>query len=227
MQKWWLNAAAVTHRDKFDQAKTNFVIRQRYASGGAMALGRKIDSQITTVLDTTTSTAITITLSNLRTIRATALEWVEAVFDNDVPNDGNVFGVLTTRLWSQLMLIESFSDADFVGSDGLPFKAGPNTGIMKWKDWLGVKWSVHTGLPGKTTSSGKAWIWHNTAIGYASAAAAGNIAGNEAVSADVTWHGDRAAWFVNHGMSGEACMIDDTGVIEASFDDGAAIATTA
>lgn len=212
--------------DKFDQAKTNYEIRQRYASGGAMALGRKIDSQITTVLDTTTSSVITVTLTNLRTIRATSLEWVEAVFDNDVPNDGNVYGVLTTRLWSQFMSINSFANADFVGFDGMPFKQGPNTGIGKWKDWLGVKWGLHTGLPGKGGASAKAWIWHSTAIGYASAKAQGNIAGNEAVSADVTWSGPRQAWWVNHGMSGEACMIDDTGVIEATWDDSAAIVTT-
>lgn len=212
--------------DKFDQAKTNMEIRQRYASGGAMALGRKIDSQITTVLDTTTSSVITITLTNLRTIRATSLEWVEAVFDNDVPNDGNVYGVLTTRLWSQFMSINSFANADFVGFDGMPFKQGPNTGIGKWKDWLGVKWGLHTGLPGKGTASGKAWIWHNTAIGYASAKAQGNIAGNESVSADITWSGPRQSWWVNHGMSGEACMIDDTGVVEATWNDSTAIVTT-
>jgi len=213
--------------DKFDQAKTNYAIRQRYASGGAMALGRKIDDQITTVLDTTTSTIITLDVTSYNDILATSLTWVEAVFDNDVPNDGDVYGVLTTRLWSQLMTINAFASADFVGFDGMPFKQGPNTGIGKWKDWLGVKWALHTGLPGKGTSSGKAWIWHKTALGYASAAAQGNIAGNEAVSADVTWHGDRVAWFVNHGMSGQACMVDDTGVIEANWNDSTAVATAA
>ncbi len=214
--------------DKFDQAKTNYEIRQRYASGGAMALGRKIDDQITTVLDTTASSVITIWSSTATYAKLTAglLEWVEAAFDNDVPNDGNVYGVMTTRLWSQAMTINAFASADFVGFDGLPFKQGPNTGIGKWKDWLGVKWGLHTGLPGKGTSSGKAWIWHKSALGYASAKAQGNIAGNEAVSADVTWHGDRVAWFVNHGMSGQACMIDDTGVIEATWNDSTAIVTT-
>jgi hypothetical protein len=43
------------------------------------------------------------------------------------------------------------------------------------------------------------------------------------VSADITWHGDRAAHFVNHLMSGNAVMIDDTGVIEGNYDDTAAI----
>lgn len=212
--------------DKLDQAKTNFEIRQRYASSGAMALGRKIDSQITTVLDTTTQTTVTFTVTSQATVRNSALSWAEALFDNDVPNDGNVYCVTTMRAWAQLMTISSFSDADFVGMDGLPFKEGPTVAMGKWKDWMGVKWAQHTGLPGKGTGTAKMFMWHRDAIGYASAAAAGNIAGNGAVQADITWYGDRAAHWVNHFMSGEACMIDDTGVIEANIDDTAAIVTS-
>ena len=70
------------------------------------------------------------------------------------------------------------------------------------------------------------FIWHKLAIGYASAKAAGNIAGNQEVAADISWHGDRAAHFVNHLMSGQAVMIDDTGVIECNFNDTTAVATS-
>ncbi len=54
----------------------------------------------------------------------------------------------------------------------------------------------------------------------------GNIAQNQTVAADITWHGDRAAHFVNHMMSGQAVLIDDAGVIEGDVDDTVAIATT-
>jgi hypothetical protein len=61
------------------------------------------------------------------------------------------------------------------------------------------------------------------AVGYAAgehpANLAGTMAGESSVGADITWHGDRAAHFVNHAMSGGACMIDDTGVIEGNLDD--------
>lgn len=211
--------------DKLDESKTNINERDALASGGAMALGRKVDDQITTELNTTTSTGISITETNKATILATTVEFAEAVWDNDVPNDGDIFAVVTPRYWSQLMLLDQFMRADFVGSDGQVFVQGPKVGRGRWKDWMGIKWKMQTGLPGAGTSSAKAWIWHKSAIGYAVAAAAGNIAGNESVGADITWHGDRAAHFINHLMSGEACMIDDTGVIEATFDDTAAIVT--
>ena len=45
---------------------------------------------------------------------------------------------------------------------------------------------------------------HKTAVGHAS--------GHE-VATDVTWHGDRAAHFVNSMMSQGACLIDPQGVV--------------
>ena len=212
--------------DKLDEAKININDRDVIASGGAMALGRKVDDQITTVLDTTTQTPVTITLTNRGTVRATLLQWAEAAWANDVPNDNMVYCVVTPRLWSQAMTLEEFSRADWVGADGQAYREGPRMGRGRWKDWMGIKWKMQTGLPGEQTASGKAWIWHMTAVGYAIAASAGNVAGRESVSADITWHGDRAAHFVNNMMSGNAVMIDDTGVIEANFADDTGIVTT-
>lgn len=212
--------------DKLDEAKHNINDRDAIASGGAMALGRKVDGQITTVLDTTSQATITITVSSKAAILATALEYVEAAFANDVPNDGEIYAAVTPRCWSQFMTVDQFQNSDYVGADGQAFKDGPAIGKGKWKDWMGVKWKMQTGLPGAGTAVAKIFLWHKTALGYAVAQSAGNIAGNESVSADITWHGDRAAHFVNHMMSGQACMIDDTGVIEGNLDDTAAIATS-
>jgi hypothetical protein len=212
--------------DKLDEAKININERDAIASGGAMALGRKVDDQITTVLNTTTQTVITLTTTSVAVTLRTAVEWVEAVWANDVPNDGQVYAVVTPRYWSQLMIVQQFQNADWVTSEGLPFKTGPSIGKGRWKDWMGVKWKMQTGLPGEGTATADQWIWHKTAVGYAIAQSAGNIAGNEAVGADITWHGDRAAHFVNHMMSGNAVLIDDTGVIEGVNDDTDTIADT-
>jgi hypothetical protein len=91
---------------------------------------------------------------------------------------------------------------------------------------MGVKWCMHPALPGKGTSTAKHFVWHKSAIGYATGKHAGNVASNESVSADITWHGDRASHFVNHMMSGQAVMIDDTGVIEGNSNDTTAVATS-
>ncbi len=211
--------------DKLDDAKINHDERNAIAKSGAYALGRKVDDQITTALDATTQSAITVTVTSSATVRATLLELVEALDDNDVPNDGGRYGLLTPRLWSQAMTVEEFASGDYVGPDGMRFKQGAPLGQM-WKPWLNVLWKVHTGLPGKGTASGKCFAYHKNAVGYGINKFAGNIAGNASVAADIAWHNDRAAWFINHMMSGGACLIDDAGVIEGNFDDTAAIVTS-
>lgn len=212
--------------DKLDEAKININERDALASGGAMALGRKVDDQIIVALDATTQSVVTLTMTNKGTVRATALEFAEAAWKNDVPNDGNVYAAVTPRYWSQLMTLEEFSRAEWVRADGQAFLLGPSIGKGAWKDWMGIKWKMQTGLPGAGTATAKVFIWHQTAIGYAVAQSAGNVAGNEAVAADITWHGDRAAHFVNHMMSGNALLIDDTGVIEGNLNDTTAIVVT-
>lgn len=212
--------------DKLDEAKTNINERDAIASGGAMALGRKVDEQITTVFDTTTQAVVTLTVSSKATVLATATEFAEAAWDNDVPNDGQVYAVVTPRYWSQLMQLDQFSRSEWVGADGMTFKQGPSVGKGKWKEWNGIKWKMQTGLPGAGTATAKVFLWHKTSVGYAVGKSAGNIASNEAVAADITWHGDRAAHFVNHFMSGNAVMIDDTGVIEGNLNDTSAIVTS-
>jgi len=211
--------------DLLDEAKTNIDARMAYARSGAYALGRKVDSQITVVLDATTQTTVTLAVTSYAAILAGLLTFVEALDANSVPNDGQRYAAITPRMYAQAMTVTSFSSADFVGSNGLPFTEGA-PGHRRWKDWMGVKWAMHPDLPGQGTSTAKCFVWHKSALGYASGKHAGNVATNEAVSADITWHGDRASHFVNHMMSGEACMIDDTGVIEGNLNDTTAIATS-
>ena len=91
---------------------------------------------------------------------------------------------------------------------------------------MNVKWTVHTGVLNIGVNPANQFAWHKSAIGYATGAHAGNVASNQAVSADITWHGDRAAHFVNHMMSGGAVLIDTTGVIQFDVNDTGSLATT-
>src|SRR5258705_12589839 len=74
--------------DKLDEAKTNIDERMAIAQGGAWALGRKTDDQIITALGTTTQAASNWTVTSGATIRNSAINMVQALFANDVPNDG-------------------------------------------------------------------------------------------------------------------------------------------
>ena len=210
--------------DLLDEAKTNIDARMAYAKSGAYALGRKVDSQISAVMTTTSQSTITLTTTSYANILGTVLLWIEALDSNSVPSDGQRYGALTPRMYMQLNTVNAFASADFVGPNGLPLTEG-SPGHQKWKEWMGIKWCMHPGLPGKGTSAAECFIWHKSAIGHATGKHAGNVASNQSVAADITWQGTRAAHFVNHMMSGEACMIDDSGVIQGQLDDTVAIAT--
>lgn len=205
--------------DKLDEAKINIDERDALARSGAMALGRKVDDQIITTLNATTQTAITVDRTGTAAaLRSGIMEWIGTVFANDVPNDGQVYAYVPAMMWSSMLSINQFASADFVGANGLPHTTGIPTGQL-FKDWMGIKWCMHTGGTNAGAASATAHIWHKMAVGYGAAKSAGNVAGRGAVAADIQWHNDRAAHFVNHMMSGGSCLIDDTGVIEASFDD--------
>jgi hypothetical protein len=85
---------------------------------------------------------------------------------------------------------------------------------------------MHTGCPGIDTGTAKGFVWHKMAVGYASGAHANNNAENDAIRADIAWIAERQAHLITHCMSGGACLVDDTGVIEATWNDTTAIATT-
>jgi len=193
--------------DKLDEAKVNHDERMVIANGGAWALGRKADEQIIGQADTTTATIGTILSTSANAIRNGLILLAEALDDNDVPNDGQRWGLLTPRLWAHAMTVKEFADGDFVADQ--PFMKGANP-----RTWMGIHWMVHTGLTGKGTASATPLVYHKTALGHGSGAD---------ITADITWHGDRAAHFVNHFMSGGACLIDAEGVVKATFDDTATL----
>jgi hypothetical protein len=204
--------------DRLDEAKINHDERMALAQAGAWALGRKVDEQIMTGLTATTQSTVSISQTGTSQFLSSMLEWSRALDRNDVPNDGMRYAAVTPHVWSCLSKVTAFASADYIGADGLPLKEGAS--IMKWKEWNGVKWCVHNGLTGVGTASAECYMWHKNAIGYATGAHPKN-AGEQsnAVMADITWHGDRAAHFINHWMSGGAVLIDDAGVIQATNDD--------
>ena len=208
--------------DRLDEAKTNIDERGVIARGGAMALGRKVDDQLFTALDGTTQTVRTITITSSATIRNSITLAIKDLIANDAWEPGNMYGVISPVGWQMLMTVDQFQNADYVGSDGLPFKGGP-AGKGKFISWLGILWTTHSANPGVGTATSKMFIWNKRSIGYATGKHAANLAGTmgkeTAIGADITWHGDRAAHFVNHAMSGGACLIDDGGVIELNMDD--------
>ena len=180
--------------DQLDELKTNINEQQVVAKAGAYALGRKTDELIISQLGTSSQFAGS-DVDGLT--KAKVLAAFEKLGDVEVPDDGQRFAVVGWKQWSELLNIQEFANADYVGDDDLPWKG------TQAKRWLGSLWLPHSGLP-KLDSVRNCFWYHKTAVGHAVGAE---------VKTDITWHGDRAAHFVNNMMSQGACLIDASGVV--------------
>jgi hypothetical protein len=186
--------------DRLDELKTNVDERQVVAAAGAYALGRKTDELVIAALDAGTAEATGTAAGTTDTdglTKAKVLLAFEMLGAAEVPDDGGRFAVVGWKQWSELMQIEEFANSQYVGDSELPWKG------TQVKQWLGATWMPHSGL----TKSGDlrfCYFYHKTAIGHAVA---------QEITTDLTWHGDRAAYFVNNMMSQGAVLIDAEGVV--------------
>ncbi len=189
--------------DRLDELKVNIDERQVIASAGANALGRKTDDLILSALASASTNEISDADTGLT--KSKILEAFETFGDLDVPDDGQRFAVIGWKQWSELLAIEEFVSADYIGQSNLPYSS-----ITQAKMWLGTIWIPHSGLPIDGNDIRSCYWYHKTSIGHAS--------GSD-VQTDVSWHGDRAAHFVNNMMSQGASLVDDSGVITIFCDE--------
>ena len=180
--------------DSLDEIKTDIKERLVVAKAGAFALGRKTDDLIIQQLDTATNYAGD---GSDGLTKPKVLTAFEMLGEADVPDDGERFAIVGWKQWSNLLAIDEFANADYIGDDELPWKG------TQAKRWLGTLWAPHSGLTKIGTTRFCYW-YHKTAVGHA--------VGSD-VKTDITWHGDRAASFINNMMSQGSRLIDPTGVV--------------
>lgn len=183
--------------DALDELKTGHDERKVLAMAGAYALGRKTDDLIISALSAATqsvgSTAAALTKERI-------LEAFTTLNTNNVPDDGERYAVVSPQAWNQLLSIEEFSSANYVG------EAYPMLNGSESRKWMGIVWIMHTGLPA-ADSAHTCFIYHKTAVGHAS---------GQEIKTDISWHGDYASYFVSNMMSQGAALVDPNGVIKLS-----------
>ncbi|MCP4393339.1 MAG: hypothetical protein GY804_03585 [Alphaproteobacteria bacterium] len=192
--------------DALDELKMGSDERKTITEAGAYALGRKSDELIIDALAASTTEIGDYSTGVTKNLVLQAFEQLNA---NDVPDDGQRFGIVGVHQWSELLNMPEFSDADYVGDQYQWLKGSES------RRWLGIIWIMHNGLPVADTDNRDCFIYHRSAIGHAV---------GQDVKSDITWHGDRAAHFVSNSMSQGATIIDTNGVIKLKLDDNIAIA---
>lgn len=188
--------------DKLSELKINHDERAVIANAGAYALGRKTDDLIIAALASANTNIIAD--GNVGLTRDKVLAAFEKLGGADVPDDGQRFAVVGWKQWSELLKLPEFASSEYVGAGELPYKN------MQAKKWLGTTWIPMSGLPLDGSDIRSCYWFHKTAIGHAS--------GSD-VQSDITWHGDRAAHFVNNMMSQGTALIDGSGVVVMNCDE--------
>ena len=186
--------------DDLDELKIQHDERRAVATSAAAALGRKVDNLIITAANTTT---VTVAQGGAGMTLPKALEALELLGNADSLDKGRNYTWVGWRQWIELLAISEFKNADFVGSEDLPFKQAGFQG----KFWLGSIWMPHTGL---TLTSGspdvRSCIWYNEfALGHA--------IGRD-IRTIISYENPYASFFINSNMSMGACLIDETGCVK-------------
>lgn len=135
---------------------------------------------------------------------------------NEVPDDGQRFCALHPYAWAQFLKVPEFANADYVGTENLPFKGG-----MQAKMWMGTMWmplpniNLGDGAGGKTAPAGASdalnvatnLAWHRSVIGHGV---------NKEISTQWDWENTYSAWSCVSAMSMGATVIENTGVYKVS-----------
>ena len=98
--------------DALDELKTNIDERMVVASGGAYALGRKVDDQINTAIRTGLPAGQKIAVAASGMTKGKVLGGLELLNNADVPDDGQRFGFVGPHQWNELLNLKEFSSSD-------------------------------------------------------------------------------------------------------------------
>jgi hypothetical protein len=191
--------------DKLDELKTNIDEKRVIVNAGAYGLGRKIDDMIISKIS---ANATTWGDSSTVMSKANAIKIIKHFNAADIPDDGDRYVIVDENTWAQLTAIDQFVNDAYVGDHPLVARNGAGA---RW--WNSAWWIMHTGLSAGTGTK-KCVGYHKTAVG---------LAEGLDITSDVTWHGDRASWFVNNMLSAGAVCIDTNGCFVFEFDADAAI----
>lgn len=178
-------------------------VRQRQAS---MALGRKSDHIVMDNL-----MAITLPSGQIMSAPVAAMTpyvfmpAIAAIFDNDVPDDDQLFCGVPAIIWEQLKVFRVFSDADYVGED-MPFVRREM--IRSWNGCNFFRLPKHLYSYTTVSTANDTYrfrMWHKSALG------AGH---NVELRTEWQRQAARKRWFLNHTIDGCCVGLQTEGIYE-------------
>ena len=146
--------------DNFDLFRANKNTRMAMSKRGRGSINKGIDKLVINTLDATSVVhpGGTVVASTLSVIQRALL----VLLNKDIPDDGNLFGVITPAFAQQMLRINEFKSRDFTTVQAVD----NNAWTMKVRNFMGVNWFTHTGLTGNGTATSNNFIFHRDAVGH-------------------------------------------------------------
>ena len=126
----------------------------------------------------------------------------EAFGSGDIPDDGQRYFVVSSAGWADLLQLDQFSRAEYVGEAQLPYAGG-----LTAKRWLGFMWFTHSGLSISGTTR-ECHAYHRSALGTAM--------GSE-IRTEVNYIPEKVSNLITSYMSLGSTMIDNNGAIKVQI----------
>ena len=183
--------------DRLDELKINHDERMVAVQSIAAAMGRKSDELLINEMDANASNA---TATSGALTLAKVEEIYESFGNNDVPDDGQRFLVVSPQGWTDLLGIDQFANADYVSPENVAWPGSQNT----IKYWLSFYVMQHSGL-NKVGAVRTSLAYHKSAVAFAS---------GSGIQMSVDFIPTKHATLVSAAMSQAAKIIDDNGVYQ-------------
>ena len=189
---------AADYVDSLDELKTYIDERQVSATSAAAALGRKRDQLIIDFFVAGSNSA-NIAHGSAGLTLAKALTVYETFGEADVPDDGQRYFVVSPAGWADLLQVDQFSRAEYVGEADLPYAGG-----MTAKRWMGFLFFTHSGLT-VASSNRDCHAYHSSSVGLAT--------GSD-VRTEINYVPEKVSNLITSYFSAGAVEIDGNGLIQ-------------
>jgi hypothetical protein len=166
---------------------------------GMKVINREMDDEIIDALETGT-----VDVSGTILTKGVVNNALTVLFNNEVENDGQIYGVLSPAQWSHLTDIAEVTSGDFVNDKPLPSRPS----MIRW---MNVNWMMHPRLPGVGTASAKSFIYHRDAVGHA--------ADVKGIQAKIGYDEEQDYSFARHTIYHGAKKLQNEGIIVLTLDD--------
>ena len=196
--------------DDFDQAVTQVNLRQTSSNKLASAFTREVDYTLVETLEKATESSAPLAADPQELTLDLVLKIEEECSFRDMPA-GETYALLGPIQWSQLLKIDEFTNADYVGDD-LPW-----TKNMDARRFRGITWmkynlprditqtsearKVNSHFQSQDASSRDCVVWHKDAVGFVD---------NISPTIEAQYHSTKTSWSITgHMFMGAAILLDE------------------